>query len=129
MNCLFCGKELTGKQLKYCSKKCKNKYFDTKLRPDYSKTRGRDIKWQLIKLAGGKCSKCGYNKNLAALRFHHINPLEKSFELDQRACANRSFKELKKELNKCILLCMNCHIEIHNKDLELSKDFISALEK
>lgn len=44
MNCLFCGKELTGKQLKYCSKKCKNKYFDTKLRPDCSKTRGRDIK-------------------------------------------------------------------------------------
>lgn len=48
MNCLFCGKELTGRQSKYCSKECKNKYFDREIRSNYSKTKGRNIKWQLV---------------------------------------------------------------------------------
>lgn len=73
----------------------------------------------LIKLKGGKCSICGYRKNLAASVFHHTDLAEKDFKLDMRALSNRNFAEVMKELDKCILVCANCHTEIHNSDLDL----------
>lgn len=119
MNCLNCGKELTGKQKKFCSEDCKRKDFDRNRRKDYSRIKGRTLKWYLSKKLGGECAICGYKNNLAALNFHHINPVEKSFEVDQRSCANRSMEELTKEVAKCILLCSNCHMEAHNKELTI----------
>lgn len=70
------------------------------------------IKEKLIEYKGGKCEKCGYNKNIHALEFHHINPNEKEFTISSK---NISFKDLKKEVDKCVLLCSNCHREIHDK--------------
>jgi hypothetical protein len=60
---------------------------------------------------GGKCKKCGYNKYLGALEFHHIDPNIKEFHLGQK----RGLREdtLRKELDKCELLCSNCHKEVH----------------
>lgn len=63
---------------------------------------------------------CGYNKNIAALEFHHINPEEKEFEIDIRHFSNTSLEKLKKEVNKCILLCANCHRELHNPKLYIN---------
>lgn len=60
---------------------------------------------------------CGYNKNIAALEFHHVNPEEKEFEIDIRHFSNTSLQKLKEEVNKCILLCANCHRELHNPKL------------
>lgn len=78
------------------------------------KLRGLKRKFELIKSHGGKCEICGYNKNLAALEFHHINPEEKEFQLDLRHLSNTNLDKLEKEINKCQLLCANCHREIHN---------------
>lgn len=128
MKCIYCGKELTGKQKKYCSKECKNKDFNENRRSIYSKEKGTAIKWYLMSLKGGKCQICGYNKNLSALSFHHRNPAEKSFEIDQRACANRSIEALVKEVNKCDLLCCNCHAEKHHPNTELTSTLISNLD-
>jgi len=64
-----------------------------------------------INLAGGKCSSCGYKKNLAALVFHHREG--KVFSLDARNMSNRTLDAVKAEIAKCKLLCANCHAELH----------------
>lgn len=60
---------------------------------------------------GGKCNICGYSKCIDALCFHHVNPKEKSFGLSNNY--NKEWTVLKEELDKCILLCLNCHAELH----------------
>lgn len=82
------------------------------------KTRALSRKKELVNLMGGKCSVCGYGKNLSALEFHHINPNEKSFQLDSRHLSNTSIDKILKEAKKCILVCSNCHKEIHHPELE-----------
>lgn len=71
----------------------------------------RSMKLQGIKMLGGKCSRCGYNKCIDALEFHHLNSLEKEFKLGSGN--TMSWQDYKKELEKCILVCSNCHKEIH----------------
>lgn len=53
---------------------------------------------------GGKCQECGYNKNIAALEFHHINPDEKEFQLDMRHLSNTSIEKLRIEAAKFVLI-------------------------
>lgn len=73
----------------------------------------RNMKKQAVKLLGGKCQICGYNKCIDALEFHHENPKEKEFKLGSGNTI--SWKEYKKEALKCILICSNCHKEIHSE--------------
>lgn len=72
----------------------------------------RRRKENLIKLYGGKCSLCGYNKCNGALEFHHINPEEKKFQISTGDC--HKIEEDIAESKKCLLVCSNCHKEIHN---------------
>ena len=65
---------------------------------------------------GGGCKHCGYNKNLAALTFHHTDPSIKTMSLDARSMLNISIEKLTEEMKHCDLLCANCHLEIHNPD-------------
>lgn len=72
-------------------------------------------KQRLIDYKGGKCVKCGYNKSCPrAYHFHHRNPLEKEFDVSNRG-RNKSFDKLKTEIDKCDLLCANCHAEVHDE--------------
>lgn len=61
---------------------------------------------------GGKCERCGYCKSVWALDFHHIDPVTKNFNLG--SAFSRSWEVIKAELDKCILLCANCHREEHH---------------
>ena len=70
------------------------------------------LKQMALDYMGKKCQICGYDKCSRALVFHHINPEEKDFNISS---ANCSWDKIKKELDKCILLCSNCHAEIHDK--------------
>ncbi len=74
-----------------------------------TKERQRRTKKALIEYKGGKCSVCGYNKCQQALDFHHTG--KKSFTIGNRKGA--PIEVLKKEADKCILLCRNCHAELH----------------
>ena len=92
---------------------------------DYVKQKERAIKrkLELISLKGGKCELCGYNKNIGALEFHHLDPSIKMFNLDERHLSNRTIDKILQEVEKCILVCSNCHKEIHyphldNKNIE-----------
>jgi len=60
------------------------------------------------------CAICGYNKNPCALDFHHVNPKDKKMQVGAGNIDN-SNKRIADELNKCILLCANCHRVIHDK--------------
>lgn len=68
-------------------------------------------KLEAIAYLGGKCTSCGYNKYYGSLEFHHRNPAEKEFQWNQMK--KRSLEDIKKELDKCDLLCANCHREAH----------------
>ena len=62
---------------------------------------------------GGVCRKCGYGKNITALEFHHIED-NKEFSLSS-STHNKSWDKIKSELDKCILLCANCHRDEHSE--------------
>lgn len=60
-----------------------------------------------------KCSICGYNRCKAALHFHHIDDKDKLFDLSRAVRHNFGRSKIIDEINKCILVCSNCHAEIH----------------
>lgn len=71
--------------------------------------RQNEKKAALVKYKGGKCCICGYDKVNSALDFHHVGP--KEFGIAKRK--DISLEKLKKEVDKTILVCKNCHQEIH----------------
>ena len=85
------------------------------------KLRGLKRKYEAVQSRGGKCERCGYNGNLAALDFHHRDPQTKNFQIDLRSFSNTNLDTLKEELDKCDLLCANCHREIHYPNLKLDE--------
>lgn len=72
------------------------------------------IKKELLEYKGCKCERCGYNKNIKNLEFHHLNPAEKDFDISTEG-GIRSIEEFKKEVDKCILVCTICHRDIHDE--------------
>lgn len=72
-------------------------------------------KKELVVLMGGKCCKCGYDKNWAALEFHHKDPNKKEISIDSRNLS-ANWKRCLEEVKKCILVCANCHREIHHPE-------------
>ncbi len=73
--------------------------------------RRRRIKEKAIAYLGGKCQLCGYNKYQGGLDFHHIDPASKTFGIGANG-HSRSWQRVQEELDKCILVCANCHREI-----------------
>lgn len=128
MKCEVCETLLIGKQTKYCSRFCSNQTTNKKHK-NYARQqlRGLERKILLLKNFGMQCELCGYNKNLAALSFHHIDPSQKDFGIDIRACSNNNMDVLIKEANKCRLLCINCHFELHHPDFDKSSERIKHL--
>jgi hypothetical protein len=100
----LCSEKLSGRQTVFCSLKCKNKFHVTKKR--------QGNKAKLVDEFGGRCIRCGYDKSVAALHFHHIEN-DKSFGIAFKG-ATVSYEKLKSEAEKCILICANCHAEEHS---------------
>jgi len=123
--CKICQKPLyrrpsTLREIVFCSYGCRNRYYSGdkgKHKPKPKRDRSSDLsrlkcnKQKAVAYKGGKCEKCGYNKCIAAMDFHHINPDDKMY--DVKDIMARKWETIKSEIEKCMLLCSNCHREEH----------------
>lgn len=89
------------------SNKCK------KCNVEHVQKRRDDVKLLAVKYKGGSCEICGYDKCIGALEFHHLDPSQKDFGIGNKGYT-RSWKKVKEELDKCIMVCANCHRELHS---------------
>lgn len=79
----------------------------------------KNTKLRLIEAFGGKCGICNYDKSTNALEFHHLDPKEKEISFASKCIA---WSRIVTEAKKCVMLCSNCHREIHAKDTILPED-------
>ena len=108
----FCKKHGETEHGHYSNGKRPKVWKCKKCNVDAVKKRRHKIKEKAVGYKGGKCVKCGYKKYIGALEFHHIED-NKEFGIGQKGYS-KSWKVIKKELDKCILVCSNCHKEIGN---------------
>ena len=97
----------------YAERKAKNPDWAKKSAERVSSTRRKNVAI-LKEEAGNCCSICGYNKCIAALDFHHLDPTVKEGGI---IGSTLSLKKQREEAKKCILVCANCHRELHNPPL------------
>jgi len=106
----------------------KRKYADrAKYLVKAVKKRRKHLRIKSIEYKGGKCISCGYNKCNEALDFHHIDESKKEFGLSEKGMT-RSWERTMKELDKCILVCANCHRELHHGKLQLPTEMLVEKE-
>ena len=117
--CLICHKpfETTkyGEGRKYCFE-CSPSYQkgDNKGRSIAITAIRHAIKKELVRYKGGRCEICGYDKCVGALQFHHLDPTQKDFTPSEKYNGGKiNMEELYSEVDKCQLLCANCHAEKH----------------
>ena len=81
------------------------------------KNNAKKLKYDIIDMykMGQGCAICRYNKCGAALEFHHVDKEEKTDSISAMINRDKSMSEILEEIKKCIILCANCHRELHNK--------------
>ena len=87
----------------FCSSTCKDK--------QNTLAKNEKIKEEAVEYLGGKCKRCNFNELESALIFHHLDPFDKQYEIS--TYMSRGVRWLKPELDKCVLLCKNCHEVVH----------------
>ena len=86
--------------------------------------RHRDFKKKCVEHKGGKCICCGFDSFMSALEFHHLDPEQKDFNMMRVRSTNfNKNPQVKKELDKCVLLCSNCHRGVHSGEVVLPVGF------
>lgn len=118
--CKGCSEKILSNKT-YCTISCMQEFFarENSFRAKSKSKRNskavvsfrQRIKLKAIEYKGGKCSICGYCRCARALEFHHIDPETKDFAISAKSV---SWETIVKELDKCILVCSNCHAEIHS---------------
>lgn len=111
---LECGKH--GREIFYFEK-AGNRYRCRQCNNDAILSRKIKLKRELVNMLGGKCSKCGYDRCINALEFHHRDPTQKEFNVSRMTSYSR--EKVLAEAQKCDLVCANCHAEI---EMELRLD-------
>jgi hypothetical protein len=104
-----------------CDILCANCHFglheslrsNPELSSSYMTRRHVELKKKCVEYLGGECSRCGYKEYLSALVFHHRDPKIKKFRISSGV---KLWKNIKPELDKCELLCVNCHRKLHNEE-------------
>jgi len=119
MECVICNSIFEQKnRAKTCSDDC-HKIREKKRVVEAVTRRRKKIKLKAVEYKGGKCQVCNYNRCVDALDFHHLDESKKDFAIGSRG-HSRSWVRVQAELDKCILVCSNCHREIHAKLITVS---------
>ena len=118
--CYECG-ELIRSEYKFCGEECRKAHHSRRPKRSSEEVKAANvvgvIRWRqrlkerAVAYKGGKCFICAYNRCVAALDFHHLDPNLKSFSISSDGHA-RSWEKVKDELDKCVLLCATCHREV-----------------
>ncbi|KKL48936.1 hypothetical protein LCGC14_2320510, partial [marine sediment metagenome] len=102
-------KEWKEREKERCRKKAKRYYYE---KGRYATAWRIRVKQKLIEYKGSRCQRCGYDKKIPSVYdFHHRDPRKKDFGIGSYKVLN--FEKLKKEADKCDLLCKNCHAGVH----------------
>ena len=116
-HCVFCN---TKSSTKFCSSKCKGNFYYYQNKEERnlqskinSKDKRKSFKILAIEYGGGKCKHCNYKNNYSVLSFHHTDTEQKDFNLRGIKSSKLTSKHIE-ELDKCILLCHNCHYKVHS---------------
>ena len=120
MVCSCCNKEKSAEE--FYSRKDRNgkQYYCKVCYNKYQTERWIARKLKAIEIMGGQCSICGYDKNYGALHLHHREPGEKEYGWPQ--VCKMAWEKILAEINKCILVCANCHAEIHWPQCTLNRE-------
>jgi len=115
MKCVKCGTNDREYSVKSGSRKGKIQSYCKECNKQNIINRKRKLKEKCVEYGGGKCKICGYAKYLGALDFHHLDPSTKdiAFSRFNSTSWEKNKDLLINELDKCILLCSNCHREVH----------------
>lgn len=116
--CEICGAEFetlpNGASRKYCFE-CSPSYAKGGSRAQTITALRKAMKKEAVRRMGSKCCRCGYDKCTRALEFHHLDPNAKEFGLAAKGICH-TWEEFWNEVQKCELLCANCHAELHNDE-------------
>jgi hypothetical protein len=113
--CVICPKSFNTSTKNSVCPTCRMRYRSHKTKTKY------------LLLKGGKCKNCG-ESDLSCLVFHHKNPKEKSFTLSQNwSCCKEEL--IQKEVEKCEILCSNCHSKLHKEEDEELKNILKHYER
>lgn len=104
--CIICGKKFKPKNAAANQRMC---CYDCM--PDGVQLKRGEFLAKIKEIRGGKCERCGYNTCMKALEFHHLDPDKKDFTISND---HFKLKDAIEESKKCILICANCHRELHD---------------
>ena len=104
------GVDLTTKKKVYRRHKCRCCYRATK-----RKLSKKYRQWLIDYKKKHKCTKCGI-ADYRVLEFHHSHDTDKEFSIGEAVSNNYGFKRIKEEVEKCIIICANCHRIIHYEE-------------
>lgn len=121
ISCKNCGQKF---ELPYGE--VNRRYCYTCMPKELSKTESNMLlrkfgKKRALQYLGGKCVCCGFDAYPASLEFHHIDDSNKSFNISNKIKSTELSQEIYDELDKCVILCSNCHRAYHAKELESEK--------
>jgi len=103
---------------RYYCKECEYQHKAEKVRKSQNE-RNRRLKAEALELFGSKCKLCGYDRYKSALQFHHIDPTTKIDNPVTIIYNTGNVEKARFELDKCILVCSNCHMALHSGDIKL----------
>ncbi len=111
----MCGETDPGKFTKGRYTRCKKcrSVYRKKYVKEVAETR-KNGRIRAIEYLGGKCICCGFDKGISAFDFHHVDPKDK--DPNFRSSRHWSWERFKNEIDKCLLLCSNCHRLLHNSN-------------
>lgn len=126
--CSKCGRELPLDNFHWRNKAKGTRRADCKeCHSNHMKNKYQENKDKINEVKSTfSCAKCGYNKCVSALDFHHIDPEEKE-DTVARLSVHSNIEKVFEEMKKCIILCANCHREFHyleQKDGITLEDFL-----
>ena len=114
--CNSCGDELFAAQNITKARLDHHWYKCTKCTTAYKKKRRKDMKFRAVEYKGGHCYDCGVAYPDFVFDFHHVNPEDRAYRGD--VIRDIKWEAMKEELDKCVLLCANCHRIRHHKEEE-----------